>query len=172
MDLPKRFHIKIASRQALDSALAFLHKKGFWWFHGPSLDSPAIANRIWNNIQPYVSETTTYISGTTTSTQERVVVVARYPRSDSVDITNLVFKPISPEQVLVMFLKHHRKFTAYKKFLDNAIGPYSSAGSSIQLRQAIYISTLDHLQEPFQQLLYKFNLQNTSVNLQTILKVR
>jgi hypothetical protein len=169
MDLPKRFHIKIASKQAFDSALAFLHKKGFRWFHGSSLDSPAIANRVWNNIP---STHQFYISGTTTSTQERVVIVARFPRSDSVDLTDLVLKPISPEQVLVMFLKHHRKFTTYKKFLKIAMGTIIATGTSFQLRHTIRISTLDHLQEPFQQLLDKFDLQNSRVNLQTILKMR
>ena len=88
--------------------------------------------------------------------------------------SHIDFKPASPEQVLVIFLKHHRKFTSYKKFVNSAIGSSSSAGTTFPLYSAISVGGpyWQPLNEPFQQLLNKFNLQNASVNLQTILKMR
>ena len=84
-------------------------------------------------------------------------------------------KPVSPEQVLVMFLKHHRKFTSYKDCLNNlGIGASPTTGTSYPLCEATRIchGSLHHIYDNFQELLQKFNLQNSRVNLQTILKMR
>jgi hypothetical protein len=172
MEFPKRFHVKIASKQDFDYVLALLHKEGYRWFHGNFLDSPGVAARTWNNMSDMSSF---YISGAINSREEKVVIVSNFPRDPSVDITNLIFKPVSPEQVLVIFLKHHRKFTSFKAYLKNCRSIYYQTGANFPLKH-VFDDTdpraFNYLKESFLELLHKFNLQDCHIDLVTILKMR
>jgi hypothetical protein len=172
MDLPKRFHVKIASKQDFNSTLAFLHKKGYRWFHGDFLDSSEVFTRYWGNMHDISSF---YISGATTSRAEGLVIPSRSPQINSVDITDLVLKPVSPEQALVMFLKHHRKFTAFKTYLKNHTTLYHHTSANFPLEHVFDDPdprAFSYLKESFQGLLYKFNLQDSHIDLVTLVKMR
>jgi len=84
MDLPKRFHIKTASRQDFDSALAFLHKKGYKWFHGDFLDSPEVSTRYWGHMHDIPSP---YICGVTTYRAEGLVIPCQHANYTKNEVT-------------------------------------------------------------------------------------
>jgi len=165
MEFPEHFHVTIKTEEQLKIALNFFHKQG--------LENPKRVKQAWCYFFPlhypliYVTDSYSSLKGVNMSCAIRI---------DSVDVTHIVLPShMTPEQVLVMFLKHHRKFTAFKTYLKNCTTIYHQTSANFPLKH-IFDDTdpraFRYLKEPFQELLCRFNLQDSHIDLVTITKMR
>ena len=173
MESPEHFHVIIKTEEQLKVALNFFHKQGYTWFDGLSLESSKRSKQAWGYFC-HVQYPLAYLANS--SLASKGINMNFTIKVDSIDITHMVLPPLmTPEQILVMFLKHHRKFTAFKTYLKNCTTIYHQTSANFPLKH-VFDDTdpraFNYLKEPFQELLCKFNLQDSHIDLVTLTKMR
>jgi hypothetical protein len=173
MEFPEHFHVTIKTEEQLKIALAFFHKQGYTWFDGLSLEGSKRSKQAWRYFC-HVQYPLVYLVNS--SLPLKGINMHFMVKVNSVDITHIVLPPLmTPEQVLVMFLKHHRKFTAFKTYLKNHTTLHHHTSANFPLEHVFDDPdprAFNYLKESFQGLLYKFNLQDSHIDLVTLVKMR